>query len=351
MELRGSSKPVRLAYEGVICDLDGVVYLGDSAVAGAPEQLRAWAAEGARIVFATNNASRLPQEVADQLSSIGVPATADDIVTSAQAGGAAMASMVPAGSRVLALGGQGVATALTEVGLVPVAPGSQDAEDEVVGVLQGMGRQLTVGDFENAARHLAAGAVWVASNDDSTFPLEWGLAPGNGAYVEVLAGASGRAPVVVGKPHPPLYEAAVARLGTSARTTLAIGDRLDTDIAGGAAAGLDSAWVLTGVHQPSDLLRRPDVSAPTWVIGGLAELDEPYAAVLASDGVWRCRGGWVRVRSDALELETGDATPIELVRAGLAAVLDALDRGVPHNLDVERIGAQLDGLLDRRRGE
>jgi HAD superfamily hydrolase (TIGR01450 family) len=351
MELGGSTGPVRAAYKAVVCDLDGVVYRGDSAVPGAPETLREWAAQGTRIVFATNNASRLPADVADHLTGIGMPATADDVVTSAQAGADHLRSMLPAGARVLALGGEGVAAALTQAGFTAVSPGAQDAGDQVDGILQGLGRQLTVLDFENAARHLAAGAVWVASNEDSTFPLEWGLAPGNGAYVSLLAGASGRTPIVVGKPHPPLYEAAVRRLGTDARETVAIGDRLDTDIAGGAAAGLDTAWVLTGVHRPTDLLRHAEVSAPTWVVSRLDELDEPYAAVLAADGKWASGGGWVRMHTDGLEIVAGDAKPVELVRAGLAAVLDARDRGVLDGLDLGRAGAQLDALLENQTGD
>jgi HAD superfamily hydrolase (TIGR01450 family) len=299
-----------------------------------------------RIVYATNNASRLPSEVAEHLSSIGLEVTADDVVTSAQAGAAELATALPAHSRVLALGGPGVAAALAEVGLEAVLPGTAGSEERVEAVLQGLGRQLTVQDFETAARHLADGVVWVASNADSTLPLEWGLAPGNGAYVALLAGAVGREPVVVGKPHAPLYRAAVERLGTQPETTLAVGDRLDTDIVGAAAAGLDSAWVLTGVHRPSELLRRHEDGVPTWVIGALHELEQPYAAVSRTAAGWACAGGRVTVTSSGLEVVAGPARPVELVRAGLAALLDAIVESDVEPADLDRAARELDALMD-----
>lgn len=347
---RGTTGPLRTAYSGLVCDLDGVVYRGAGAVPGAPDVLRRLGSEGMRIVYATNNASRLPSEVADHLESLGLRITAAEVVTSAQAGAAELATCLPPGSRVLALGGPGVAAALTEVGLDVVAPSSPGVNEQTDAVLQGLGRELTVADFEAAARHLTNGAVWVATNADDTLPLEWGLAPGNGAYVRLLADTVDREPRVVGKPHAPLYRAAVDRLGTPPQLTLAVGDRLDTDIAGAVAAGLDSVWVLTGVHRPSELLRRFDGCVPTWVIASLSELEQPYAAVLRADGVFTCAGGRARVSTSGLEVDPGPARPIELVRAGLAALLDRVMARQPSGVDVERAAEQLDGLLEGSPG-
>lgn len=344
---RASEGPIRDAYEGIVCDLDGVVYRGAGAVPGAPAALRRLAAHGVRIVYATNNASRLPGEVAEHLTSLGLPVTADDVVTSAQAGAAEVARLVPPGSRVLALGGPGVAAALAETGLAAVQPGTPDSTGPVDAVLQGLGRELTVRDFEDAARHLADGAAWVASNADSTLPLEWGLAPGNGAYVDLLAATVGREPTVVGKPHAPLYRAAVERLGTPPERTLAVGDRLDTDIAGAVAAGLDSAWLLTGVDRPSDLLRHHENAMPTWVLASVSEIEQPYAAVWPASPGWTCAGGRVALSASGLDVVAGGARPIELVRAGLAALLDALEAGTSGSSDLGRSAVALDDLLER----
>ncbi len=163
---------------------------------------------------------------------------------------------------------------------------------------------------------------------DSTLPQPWGNAPGNGAYVGLLQAATGREPIVVGKPEPPLYELATTRLGGGA--TLAIGDRLDTDIDGAAAVGIDAAWVLTGVHLPSDLLRSPTTALPRYIVGGLAQLEQPYAAAAPSGDGWVCGSfrASVDTGSGQLHLEGPSAAGIEAVRAGLAALVAARDAAV-----------------------
>lgn len=350
------------AYDGLICDLDGVVYRGQSAVPGAPDALAAFRALGLGVVYATNNAARRPAEVAAQLIELGVACTADDVVTSAQAGAAHLAASLPGGAKVLALGGPGVTGALRAVGLTPVAP--EQAHEQVEAVLQGLGRELRVSDFEVAARHLTLGAGWVATNHDATFPLEWGLAPGNGAYVRLLEATTGRHPVVVGKPEPPLYELATQRLGTRTTRTLAVGDRLDTDIDGAGAAGLDCAWVLTGVDPPSALFRRPALPLPTYVVGSLAELLQPAGVLTAvpadADGVvgcrHRCGTATAQVQFDPEQgdprarLQVGgpkgqDVVPMHVIRAGLAALVMARDRGDLPLAQVETLAHELDVLL------
>jgi glycerol 3-phosphatase-2 len=311
------------SYDAIVCDLDGVVYRGDREIPEAPNALQDIAARGVHVLYATNNASRVPSEVADHLRRLGAPARDDDIVTSAEAGAAIVAEHVPAGSAVLALGGEGLSWALTSAGFQAMPP-SQTEGQPVAAVLQGLGRQLTVADFEVAARRITEGAVWVVTNGDTTLPLQWGTAPGNGAYVDLLRTATRQEPVAVaGKPEPPLYDLAVERLGTAPQRTLAIGDRLDTDIAGARAAGLPSAWVLTGVDRPSALLAT-DLD-PTFVVASLAELVQPYAVPVRHADTWRCAGATARFEDDTLHVDTGDAEPIEAVRAGLAALLERRD--------------------------
>jgi HAD superfamily hydrolase (TIGR01450 family) len=312
------------SYDAIVCDLDGVVYRGDGEVPGAPTALQHMAARGVQVLYATNNASRVPSEVAEHLRRLGAPARDVDVVTSAEAGAAIVAQRVPAGSPVLALGGDGVAWALTRAGVRPVPP-SEAVDQGADAVLQGLGRQLTVADFEVAARLIAEGAVWVVTNGDTTLPLQWGTAAGNGAYVDLLRAATGQEPVAVaGKPESPLYELAVDRLGTARERTLAVGDRLDTDIAGARAAGLDSAWVLTGVDRPSALLDTD--LRPTFVISSLSELLQPYAVPSRHEGTWRCASATARVVDGALHVDRGDAEPVEALRAGLAVLLECRDR-------------------------
>ncbi|CAN7417877.1 HAD-IIA family hydrolase [Terrabacter sp. LjRoot27] len=339
------AQPLIAGYDAVVCDLDGVVYRGADAVPGSPEALQDLVARGIRVVYATNNASRVPTEVAAQIAGLGAPATASDIVSSAQAGAARLADDLPSGAAVLALGGEGVVEALRDAGLTPVVVGDDEGPgpDEVDAVLQGFGKDLRVRDFERATRLLTTGLPWVATNDDATLPLPWGQSPGNGAYVDLLAAALGRRPHVVGKPHPPLYGLALERLGTTAARTLAVGDRIGTDIVGAEATGLDSAWVLTGVDRPSDLV--VSESSPTYVIASLAELLMPYAAPVADAGGWRCGAARVTRNGDDLVIERRGAGGIQLVRAGLAALLDARGEGVPRE-QLRREAATLDRLVD-----
>jgi len=345
MHTETSAEPLIAGYDGVVCDLDGVVYRGADPVPGAPEALQDMVARGIKIVYATNNASRVPSEVAAQVASLGAPATASDVVSSAQAGAARLADELEAGAAVLALGGEGVVEALRDVGLTPVGVAGTDGHlgHDVAAVLQGFGKELRVRDFETAARLLTTGLPWVATNDDATLPLPWGQSPGNGAYIDLLAGAVGRRPDVVGKPHPPLYGLALDRLGSRADRTLAIGDRIATDIVGAEASGLDSAWVLTGVDRPSDLVASG--SSPTYVVSSLAQLLQPYAAPVPEAGAWRCGTALVTRTDGALRIERGSAAPIEVVRAGLAALLTLRDEGVPPEQLRTEAGA-LDRVLD-----
>ena len=244
------------AIGALVCDLDGVVYRGPLAVPHAVDVLRAVRVP---IVFATNSAARAPAVVAEHLRTLGLEVSPEQVVTSAQAGAAAVAEARP-GARVLAVGGDGVRQALVEAGLVPVR-----TADRVEAVLQGYGAQVSASDLAEASYAVAAGAWWVATNTDATIPNDRGIAPGNGALVGVVEKTVGRPPDrVVGKPHPDLYVVAARRLGVSAERILALGDRLDTDIEGANAAGLVSALVLTGVDSrasagSADRPRRPNM--------------------------------------------------------------------------------------------
>ncbi len=318
------------AYRGVVCDLDGVVRRGPAAV---PHAVRCLTALSVPVVYATNNASLTPGDVARQLQGLGLDATAADVVTSSQAGAAHLAEHVPPGSAVLAVGGSGVAAALTEVGLVPVT----GTHEGVVAVLQGYGPQVSATDLAHAAYAIEAGARWVVTNRDSTLPTEHGVAPGNGALVAAVALATGTQPTSVGKPEPPLYHLAVGRLGCPAGAVLAVGDRLDTDIAGAMAAGLDSLWVLTGVDGLVSFAEAAGRPAPTFTATDLQALGLPaQRATPAANGSWVC--GPVRLTVDwsgpaitvdgfdgLAGLDDGPANRNALLTTAVAALVQARD--------------------------
>lgn len=304
-------------FDALICDLDGVVVTGAVAVPHAVDVLNALTIP---VVYATNNASRAPSEVAEMLRAHGVATRTDLVLTSAVAAARELASLLPSGAPVLAIGGPGVGASLRAVGLEPRRPGE---EGTVLAVVQGYGPRVTAADLGEAAAAIRSGARWVATNDDLTLPTERGPAPGNGSLVAAVRPAVGVDPLVIGKPHPPMYTLAAEAVGASAARTIAVGDRLETDIAGARATGMAGALVLTGVHGPEDAAAAPPERRPTHVLTDLRELTEPYPAAV-TDGGWHHRGG-ARARCHAtLEVE---GTGVDATRAVLDAVWAAVDEG------------------------
>jgi HAD superfamily hydrolase (TIGR01450 family) len=299
-----------------LLDLDGVVYVGSRAVPGAPEALRGAGAAGMRLAYVTNNASRPPAAVASHLRSLGVPAREDEVVTSAQAAARVLADLVPAGARVLVVGGEGLRVALRERGLEPVARSA----DEPVAVVQGFSPDVDWALLAEGAYALARGVPWVASNTDLTIPTPAGRAPGNGTLVEVLRLATGRSPVVAGKPETAMHREAVLR--TAATRPLVVGDRLDTDIEGATRAGVDSLLVLTGVTDAVGLVLAPPHLRPTYVAADLRGLLQQHPATRWADG-WCCRQAIARVQDGRLEVTTLGGDPLDALRASCAAVWNA----------------------------
>jgi glycerol-1-phosphatase len=304
-------------------DLDGVVYVGAGAVAGAPEALARVRELGMKVRFVTNNAARTPEVVTAHLHRVGVSATASEVVTSAQAAAHLVADRVPTGSRVLVVGGDGLSVALSERGLVPVFSASDAPAAVVQGFHPDVGwRQLAEGTYA-----LASDIPWVASNIDRTLPTDNGLAPGNGTLVEVLRMATGKSPVIAGKPAPPLFLEAVASAG--AERPLVIGDRLDTDIEGAHAAGMPSLLVLTGVTTLADLVTAPPHRRPTYLALDLGGMFAPHRSPTVGPHSATCGGWTVELPNDSDNNVhpqlTGDGDPLDAARAVLAAAWRCAD--------------------------
>jgi HAD superfamily hydrolase (TIGR01450 family) len=267
------------AYDLVIFDLDGVVYLVDRPIAGAVEAVAALHDEGRAVAYATNNASRRPTEVAALLTGMGVPARPDEVFTSARASASLLAERFPAGAPILVVGADALRAEVREAGLTVVG----SADDGPVVVVQGYGPQVAWADLAEASVAIRAGAQWVATNTDRTLPTARGPLPGNGSLVAALATALERQPdMVVGKPAPGLFTTAARQAG--ARRALVVGDRLDTDIEGAVRAGMDSLLVLTGVSRREEALAAPAQQRPTYVAPDLSGLFAAEEAVRVRDG-------------------------------------------------------------------
>lgn len=268
--------PLQECHDVLLFDLDGVLYVGQAAVPYAAGAVAAARRRGLRAGFVTNNASRPPAQVAAHLSSIGIPATGPDVVTSAQAGARVLAGLVPDGSRVLFIGGEGVPVALLERGFLPV----RTIDQNPAALIQGYGRDVGWEQLAQGSYALAQGLPWVATNTDRTIPTPHGRALGNGAMVAALSYATGATPVVAGKPEPPLMVESVERL--AAEQPLVVGDRLDTDIQGANRCGIKSLLVLTGVTDWQELLDAPPMCRPSYLAADLRGLAHPQPEVLVS---------------------------------------------------------------------
>ncbi|MFI5612540.1 HAD-IIA family hydrolase [Amycolatopsis sp. NPDC051903] len=268
------TEPLIARYRGLICDLDGVVYRGPRAVPHAVETLNRVTADDVPVVFATNNASRPPEDVGDHLRRLGVAQRGWSVVTSSQAAAAHLAQRLAPGAPVCAVGGPGVAHALAEAGLTPVRVAELDGTP-VEAVVQGLGFDITWRELAAVGYLAEAGASWVATNVDLTLPTPYGRAPGNGALVALVQTATSASPHVVGKPQPALFDLARARLGTEHSDTLVCGDLLGTDIEGANSAGLDSLFVLSGASRLRDLAFAERPARPTYVAADLSGLLAP----------------------------------------------------------------------------
>lgn len=280
------------SHDVALLDLDGVVYIGEHAVPHAAEALRAARDAGMRLAFLTNNAARPPEVVATHLVELGIDAEAAEVVTSAQAAARLLADRLPAGSRVLVVGGDGLNVALRERDLVPVSR----LDDDPAAVVQGFHPDVGWRLLAEGSYAVESGLPWVASNLDRTVPTARGRAPGNGTLVDAVRAATGREPVVAGKPEPPMHHEAVLRTG--ATSPLMVGDRLDTDIEGANRVGVDSLLVLTGVTDPIDLVLAVPGQRPTHVGRDLRALQHPSESLVVAAGATR-HGGW------AAECDTG----------------------------------------------
>jgi HAD superfamily hydrolase (TIGR01450 family) len=316
-----SPAPLSAAHDRLLVDLDGVVYVGDHAVPHAVEALGAARRAGARPVFVTNNASRTPQEVSAHLQRLGVPAAPDEVVTASQAGARLLQERLEAGAKVLAVGGPGVPAALREAGLTPVT----SADEDPAAVMQGFGADVGWQQLTEVAFAVRAGALWVATNTDATLPTPRGPAPGNGSLVAAVRTATGREPVVAGKPEPALFELAAR----GSRAALVVGDRLDTDIAAANRAGLPSLLVLTGVSGPADLLGAAAGLRPQFIAADLTGLHAEHPAPCRAGDGWRCGAAVAVVRDGVLQLTDGAdrPAPLDRLRAACAAVWAEMDAG------------------------
>ncbi|MFC8924041.1 HAD-IIA family hydrolase [Cellulosimicrobium sp. NPDC057127] len=326
--LLASPEPLARRYDLALVDLDGVAYRGHDPIPHAAQSLAGARTAGMRLVFVTNNASREPASVAEQLSGLDIPTTAEEVMTAAQAAAALLRTRLEPGARVLVVGGAGLVTAVREAGFEVV----DRADDEPVAVAQGFHPEVGWKQLAEAAYAVRGGAWHVASNLDLSLPTEQGFAPGNGALVGAVQAATGVAPDSAGKPTPAMYRLAVERAGATA--PLVIGDRLDTDLAGARAGGYPGLHVLTGVSTARDAVLAEPGLRPDYVGEDLRSLHEAHPAPEPrADGWWVCGDSAARVEDSQVRLDVRGSATVDTVRVVAAAAWESADAGRPVDPD------------------
>ncbi len=244
----------------VIFDLDGVVYRGDHVVAGAPQLIARLRDAGVLVRFATNNSTRMPGDFAGRLTALGVPAAADEIVTSTTATIEYLRRHLPEVRRVLAVGEAGLGAMLRGAGY-EVTPAHEAVGPEPDGspllvsydaVVAGLDLRFSFRSLAAAQAAIRAGARLIATNNDARYPTRHGFLPGAGSMVAAISTASGVEPAVIGKPEPGMFSAILEQLEVIPGDALVVGDNPDADVIAANRAGIRCVLVLTGVANASE---------------------------------------------------------------------------------------------------
>lgn len=266
----------------LIIDMDGVLWHGEQPLAGLVEFFQLLREKQLPFILATNNAGMTQDEYVAKLARMGVSVAHNEILTSSMATALYLAQHHdPAATKVFVIGAEGARRPLLEKGFTLTGlyevntPETPNAGADIV--VCGLDKQLSWDKLATATLNIRAGAKFVGTNADVTLPTERGITHGNGAILAAIQAATDVAPIVVGKPEPIMYQQAIALLGVSAEETIAVGDRLNTDILGAVNAGIRSLLVLTGISSREELATLN--YAPTWIMEDIQELTEKLKAL------------------------------------------------------------------------
>ncbi len=254
------------AKKAFIFDLDGCIHRGERVVEGAADVIARLRQGGRRVIFITNNATRTPGEYAERLGRMGIEADAGEFITSAVATAEYMKGLSRGGCYVV--GAAAISPELTRAGFTVLEEGGAGEAEYVV---CGLDMDFSYRKLAAACFAIQGGAKFIATNRDPRLPVEGGYLPGAGSIVAAISAATGKRPVVIGKPSRRIMEVALRRFGLTREETAIVGDSLDTDIKAGRNAGVFTVLVLTGVTSKEDVCRRGDIR-PDLVVESVADL-------------------------------------------------------------------------------
>lgn len=247
MEVRALLSPIRC----LLADLDGVFYRGSLPLPGGAEFVHWLRQQGIVLLFITNNSTRTPQQYVEKLAGLGIVAAPEEIFTSSLATRAYLERQAPRDTGVYFIGQKGLEEALLGDGYFVLDERTPSY------VVVGLDTQLTYEKLRRACLLIRAGARFIGTNPDRTFPSPEGITPGCGSILAALEAATDVRPTVIGKPERGLFETAMERVHARPQETAVLGDRLDTDILGAKRLGLTALMVLTGVHGKDEVAMSP----------------------------------------------------------------------------------------------
>ncbi|SES22628.1 TIGR01457 family HAD-type hydrolase [Salisediminibacterium halotolerans] len=248
-------------YQGYLIDLDGTMYRGEETIDAAAKFVERLNEKNIPHLFVTNNSSRTPEQVAEKLSAMNIPATAKDVFTTSMATANYIYDQFGTVS-VYMIGEEGLSQALKDKGM-------KLSTTQPKAVVIGIDRAINYEKLSNACLAVRAGAAFISTNADVAIPSEEGLLPGNGSITSVVSVSTGRSPQFIGKPESVIVDQALDVLGTDRSETLMVGDNYDTDIMAGINAEMDTLLVHTGVTSPRELQEK--AVQPTYVRTSLDE--------------------------------------------------------------------------------
>ncbi|WP_018143022.1 HAD-IIA family hydrolase [Alloscardovia criceti] len=335
VKIKGSATPLAQRYTLALLDLDGVVYRGANPVDNAASGIAQAAEQGMRIAYTTNNPSRFPDVVAEQISSFGVDAHGTDVITSAMVSSVMLAEKLPQGASVLVIGKDHLRDEIEKVGLTVV----DKAADKPDAIIQSWYPEIGWAQLAEACYAIENGAQYYVTNRDLTLPREQGIAPGTGALQLAVIKTTGQEPLdSAGKPEAAMYHQARHLFSPTehmveTENCLPVGDRLDTDIEAANRGGYDSAVVLTGVADAQQIITAEPILRPTYICVDLLGLSTPQPQVEVSDAQATCDnarawmdGSQLRIEVDGAE-QTDNISSLNALRAAASVAWAAVDRG------------------------
>ena len=252
-------------------DLDGVIYLGERVLPGAPEVVRELQKRGKEVFFVTNSTLFHRRFYAQRLQSMGIETEPERIITAAYATAWHLSENGHKGKRVFVFGEAGLKEEMAHLDLRYLSE-EDDEPSEIVVV--GLDRQMTYRKLCKAASDIAAGAEFIGVNNDGVWPVERGIRPGVGSFVAALETATGRKAHIVGKPNTKMLHIAMEKGQAAPRETMMVGDKPDSDIIMGRMVGAHTALVLTGLTGPEDLASLSPQERPELVARDMHHLAE-----------------------------------------------------------------------------